>query len=171
MSYIGKRLKIILKEKDTTQRQLAENIGIHSHTINKLVINENLPLAIDYLIKIADELDISLDYLCCRDKFLSNDYKYSKEDYDLLLNFNNLDDDYKKLYIDLINHNISPTILNNCLNDIDKMEDLTEDELKVLFLYRNLNTQGKNYIKETLENAQQVSKYKKSSSNTEEKIA
>lgn len=56
-----KRLKGILEQRNMTYKELAFETGLHHNTIAK-VANGNRGLTIDNAVKIADALQVSLDY-------------------------------------------------------------------------------------------------------------
>ena len=60
----GERLKYSIRRHELTQKALAEAIGITSGQISWYVNGRNKP-SYDILIKLAKELDVSLDWLCC----------------------------------------------------------------------------------------------------------
>lgn len=63
MDGFGERLKRLRKDRDITQGQLAEVIGVVPSAVGKY---ERIPQAypsVDALIKIADYFDVSIDYL------------------------------------------------------------------------------------------------------------
>jgi len=65
MKIFIKRLKLLRKQKNITQKQLAENLEIAERTIRSYEIGENVP-TLESFIKIADFFDVSLDYLTGR---------------------------------------------------------------------------------------------------------
>lgn len=65
MFCFNEHLKLLRKNKGFTQKYMAEQIGIALRNYQKYESNEQLP-AFEPLIKIADVLDISLDYLVGR---------------------------------------------------------------------------------------------------------
>jgi transcriptional regulator with XRE-family HTH domain len=67
LRYYGERLKELLKNKGETQKAFIENMHISSHLAYKWFSNKTLP-GVDYLIRIANYFDISVDSLICRVK-------------------------------------------------------------------------------------------------------
>jgi len=65
MKIFIKRLKLLRKQNNITQKQLAENLEIAERTIRSYEIGENVP-TLESFIKIADFFDVSLDYLTGR---------------------------------------------------------------------------------------------------------
>ena len=63
MSDFGERLKRLRKDKDITQGQLAEVIGVVPSAIGKYERLETSYPSIDALIKLADYFNVSIDYL------------------------------------------------------------------------------------------------------------
>ena len=58
----GKRLKLLRKEKNLTQAQLASLIGVQSSIISFYEVGERLP-SLDSIIKFASVFHVSTDYL------------------------------------------------------------------------------------------------------------
>lgn len=63
MSDFGERLKRLRKDKDITQGQLAEVIGVVPSAIGKYERLETSYPSIDALIKLANYFNVSIDYL------------------------------------------------------------------------------------------------------------
>lgn len=63
MSDFGERLRRLRKNKDITQGQLAEVIGVVPSAIGKYERLEQSYPSVDALIKIADYFSVSIDYL------------------------------------------------------------------------------------------------------------
>lgn len=59
---LGERIKKVMKERDVTQKMLADKIGITQSKISNYVNGKNFP-PVDVLASIAEELHISLDCL------------------------------------------------------------------------------------------------------------
>lgn len=66
----GKRLNETRKSKGFTAQQMADYLSIALRTYRNYESESSYP---DYekLVRIADKLDVSIDYLLCRDDFLS----------------------------------------------------------------------------------------------------
>ncbi len=66
----GKRLNQIRKERKLTAQAMSDilNIGLRSYRAYE---SDDREPCFSNLIKIADYLDVSIDYLLCRDEFLS----------------------------------------------------------------------------------------------------
>lgn len=58
----GKRLELLRKEKNIKQCDLANTIGLTQQTISSYEKGKNKP-SIDILLRLANELDVSSDYL------------------------------------------------------------------------------------------------------------
>lgn len=58
----GERLQKIRKEREVSQEELAKKLGVHAPIIGRYERNEVKP-SVEVAAKIADALDISLDYL------------------------------------------------------------------------------------------------------------
>ncbi|MCL2696647.1 MAG: helix-turn-helix domain-containing protein [Oscillospiraceae bacterium] len=65
MKIFIERLKLLRKQKNITQRQLAEAIKTGERNVRSYEISENLP-SLENVIKIADFFDVSVDYLVGR---------------------------------------------------------------------------------------------------------
>lgn len=63
------RLNEVRKSKSITAQQMAEYLGIHIRAYRKYESGDTMP-PLDNLVKIADKLDVSTDYLLCRDEFM-----------------------------------------------------------------------------------------------------
>lgn len=63
MSDFGERLRRLRKNKDITQGQLAEVIGVVPSAVGKYERLEQSYPSVDALIKIADYFNVSIDYL------------------------------------------------------------------------------------------------------------
>ena len=66
---MGKRLGRVRKERGYTQQNMAEYLSITLRSYQKYESNTAYP-TLDKLVKIADLLDVSTDYLLCRDEFM-----------------------------------------------------------------------------------------------------
>ena len=63
------RLRFSRKKKKYTQQKMADLLGISLNAYQKYEQAERTP-SLDTLVKIADILDVSTDFLLCRDDFL-----------------------------------------------------------------------------------------------------
>ena len=63
----GKRLNAVRKEKGFTAQQMANKINVAIRTYRNYESGTTSP-SLDTLVKIADILDVSTDYLLCRDE-------------------------------------------------------------------------------------------------------
>ncbi len=68
------RLNETRKKKGYTAQQMADNLGILIRSYRKYESGDVMP-PLDTLVKIADILDVSTDYLLCRDEFLKSHAK------------------------------------------------------------------------------------------------
>lgn len=66
----GKRLNETRKSKGFTAQKMADLLSVGIRTYRHYESEHSYP-SLDTLVKIADILDISTDYLLCRDKFLA----------------------------------------------------------------------------------------------------
>lgn len=67
MKIFGKRLREVRKSKKITQKELAEQIGISQKSYSHWENNKTFP-SFENLVKLADLLEVSLDWLFGRDK-------------------------------------------------------------------------------------------------------
>ena len=65
------RLNKTRKSKGITAQQMADYLGIHIRAYRKYESGDTSP-HIATLVKIADKLEVSTDYLLCRDDFLKS---------------------------------------------------------------------------------------------------
>ncbi len=66
------RLRTAREAKSLSQRQLTCKIGVSPRAIGKFEQGLNLPAAIDTLVKLANVLDVTVDYLVGNDSPQSN---------------------------------------------------------------------------------------------------
>lgn len=66
----GKRLNLSRKKQGQTAQNMADMLGIGLRSYRAYESEDREP-CFDSLIKIADFLDVSTDYLLCRDEFLA----------------------------------------------------------------------------------------------------
>lgn len=67
MNLISERLKFLRKEKNLTQTEIAEQIGIKQNSYSDWETGKNEP-SLEKLIVLADFFEVSLDWLVGRDK-------------------------------------------------------------------------------------------------------
>lgn len=67
MKIFGKRLREVRKSKKLTQKELAEQIGIKRNTYSDWETGKN-ESSFENLVKLADLLEVSLDWLFGRDR-------------------------------------------------------------------------------------------------------
>lgn len=65
------RLNETRKSKGITAQQMADLLGMHIRAYRKYESGDTTP-PLNNLVKIADILDVSTDYLLCRDEFLKS---------------------------------------------------------------------------------------------------
>lgn len=66
----NKRLREVRMERKYTQQKMADMLDIALNTYQKYEQAERSP-SLDCLVRISDILDVSTDYLLCRDEFLA----------------------------------------------------------------------------------------------------
>lgn len=67
MKIFGKRLREVRKSKKLTQQQIADEIGVNRGSYSNWEKGKREP-SFENLVKLADLLDVSLDWLFGRDK-------------------------------------------------------------------------------------------------------
>lgn len=67
----NERLNFTRKSKGFTAQQMADLLGLHIRAYRKYESGDTMP-PLPNLIKIADALDVSTDYLLCRDDFMKS---------------------------------------------------------------------------------------------------
>ena len=72
------RLNAVRKEKCITAQQMADKLCINIRSYRAYESADRSP-NLDILVKIADILDVSTDYLLCRDDFLKSHEAFSDE--------------------------------------------------------------------------------------------
>lgn len=97
MLSIGKRISELRKERGWSQDQLAKTVKASRDIIGKYEREENSP-SIEMAIKIADAMDVSVDYLLGKERF----GKYDKEAIKRLEGIQNLDENTKSKLFDII---------------------------------------------------------------------
>lgn len=65
----SQRLNYLRKEKGISAKQMAEMLGIERRSYRNYESGDRVP-SLSTLVKIADILDVSLDYLLCRDDYI-----------------------------------------------------------------------------------------------------
>ena len=61
------RLNSTRKNKGFTAQQMADSVGVNLHSYRKYESGHRQP-SFEILVKLADKLNVSTDYLLCRDK-------------------------------------------------------------------------------------------------------
>ncbi len=67
----GKRLNKIRKSRGFTAQRMADQLSISIRTYRNYESEHSSP-SLDMLVRIADILNVSVDYLLCRDEFLKS---------------------------------------------------------------------------------------------------
>lgn len=68
---LGKRLRAVRMKRKFTQQSMADMLNLSLNAYQKYEQEERAP-SLECLVKIADILDVSIDYLLCRDEFLKS---------------------------------------------------------------------------------------------------
>lgn len=71
MMLFGKRLREVRMNNKLTQQKTADLLGVALNTYQKYEQAEREP-SFECLVKIADIFDVSIDYLLCRDSFITS---------------------------------------------------------------------------------------------------
>ena len=105
---IGERIRNVRKNKNYSQKELEKMAMLSEKSVSKYERGEN-NVPVDNLSKIADALNVSMDYLAGRVKF-STDYKKYENKYtpnttvaDLLSALLSIDNSHRKLVIEFLN--------------------------------------------------------------------
>lgn len=105
---IGERIRNIRENKNYSQKELEKMAMLSEKSVSKYERGEN-NVPVDNLSKIADVLNVSMDYLAGRVKF-STDYKKYENKYtpnttvaDLLSALLSVDNSHRKLVIEFLN--------------------------------------------------------------------
>lgn len=88
---LGKRIKLERQKNNLTQEQLAEKVDISSSYMGQIERGER-NVTIDNLIRIANVLNVSIDYLL-QDSLIPKNYSTQKNIDDLILNRNQSEQD------------------------------------------------------------------------------
>lgn len=94
---IGSKITELRKQKNWSQSDLAKAVDASRDIIGKYERGENSP-SIEMAIKLADALDISVDYLLGKERF----GKYDKETVERLQEIHNLDDGTRNTLFSII---------------------------------------------------------------------
>ena len=98
MSTFGQKIQTIRKQRNITQQQLGEAIGVDKRVISKYEKDQTIPSVL-VAKEIASALDVSLDFLIGSDKALFID---DHEVINLLKGYNSLSDDVKHTFKDIL---------------------------------------------------------------------
>lgn len=74
----NKRLRELRIKNKFTQQNMADKLGLSLNAYQKYEQSERSP-SLECLVSIADILDVSLDYLLCRDEFIKSHATFSGE--------------------------------------------------------------------------------------------
>lgn len=84
---VGKRIKVLRKERRLTQEKLSESLGFEASTICKFETGSQ-NLSIEYAFLIADYFGVTINYLLCGDQLIDDEvtekYKKISEDRKIL---------------------------------------------------------------------------------------
>lgn len=107
----GERLKILRKEKQLTQQQLAQHIGVGDSTIRMIEINKRNG-SIEVLSALSDFFDVSMDFLEGKTEY-RNSFEIAKEIVNQLkkLNLIKNDSELNNEIIELITKHVSKNII------------------------------------------------------------
>ena len=110
MLNIGKKITELRKEKSWSQTDLAKHIQASRDIIGKYERGENSP-SIEMAIKLADVLEVSVDYLLGKERF----GRYDNDAVKRLEEIQNLDDGTKNTIFNIIDTYIRDAVcITNC---------------------------------------------------------
>ena len=149
---LSSRLKEARNSKGLTIEQLAEKIGIQRQTLNYVELNKKgRGLTITNLIKVADTLEVSLDYLLGRVKGkndISSEDTIKEWSNNTLGSFDRFMDEIKSqqfsydlnpyIFISYVNKNVLKEVKDKIKNKVENQEKLNkteENKLKFLLEY------------------------------------
>ena len=125
---IGERIRNVRENKNYSQKELEKMAMLSEKSVSKYERGEN-NVPVDNLSKIADALNVSMDYLAGRVKF-STDYKKYENKYtpnttiaDLLSALLSVDNSHRKLVIEFLNVFLK-------LNEVEKKSNKDSKNLK-----------------------------------------
>ena len=125
---IGERIRNVRENKNYSQKELEKMAMLSEKSVSKYERGEN-NVPVDNLSKIADALNVSMDYLAGRVKF-STDYKKYENKYtpnttiaDLLSALLSVDNSHRKLVIEFLNVFLK-------LNEVEKKSNKDSKHLK-----------------------------------------
>lgn len=102
---LGENVKRIRKERGWSQTELADKIGAHLNHVNKIENNKYMP-SFDTVQKLAEVLQVSLDYLANSNDEISEDLKIEDQTFaEKIRLLNSLDSEERKavtLFIDAL---------------------------------------------------------------------
>lgn len=136
----GKRLRLLRKEQNLTQKSLGEKVNVSDRVIGYYESDERFPDK-DTLNKIADYFDVSVDYLLCR----TNNRNLTVKDEKSIKN------DLQKLMTDLRTGQAGPAFYGETELDeeeLDLIEDAMELALKTIKLRNKEKYTPKKYKKD-----------------------
>lgn len=115
---LNQRIQFLLSKKGMSQAELSRASGISSAQVAHIVTGRTKDPAISFAIKIADALDVSLDYLAGRDM---DEIQYSDE-YRQKLNdhYEQLNDEGKKQVLSHLDYQLTqnPKSKNNSVSGV-----------------------------------------------------
>lgn len=124
-SEVADKINLLLKEKNKFQKTMLEDCGLNKNTISTMLSRGSMPKA-DNLAKIADYLDVSVDYLLGRTDEQTATYYTNNVNG---INFSNLI------------QGSSAVTVNSNNNDY---KGLSNEETEILDIYRSLDIRNKN---------------------------
>ena len=135
MTYFTDKLKALRKEKQLTQKELAEQIGIKQNSYSDWETGKNEP-NLENIVKLSKILDTSTDELLGRQVNFGDRILNKKNKYDLSVlkesNTQNLYDLKMTFAFELLDESINTDILKKILvekNKLDKEEELILDTI------------------------------------------
>lgn len=141
----GERLRDAIKLANTTQKDLADKIGVTKTAVNNYV-GGRIPDA-TILYKICKSLNISMEWLLDGEDQKQTNVVFDKEEFDLITLYNKCDENQKEDVLE----KIKSYLLAPDYNFERSISTLSEDEVKIIELFRRLNTKDKIKIEGIIE--------------------
>lgn len=141
----GERLREAIKSAGTTQKDLATKIGVSKTAINNYV-GGRIPDA-SILYKISKILNTTMEWLLAGEDTKNINKTFDKEEFELINLYSSCDEEQKKDIFESIKSYLS----DPDYNFKRPLDSLSEEEIKILELFRNLTARDKIKIEGIIE--------------------
>lgn len=141
----GDRLRNSIKTANITQKDLSDAIGVSKTTINNYV-GGRIPDA-SILYKLSKTLGVSMEWLISGEEASNTNKMVNREESELLALYSSCCEEQKKEIVE----SIKSYLKNDYYNFKKPFASLSEDELKIIELFRNLSTRDKIKIEGVIE--------------------